>query len=223
VADLLDAIRDTADELTEPHQHTERIRDWDGNRNPKYRTHTTVQPGLLTQLYQAVAPSNVPAEGSVVAAFTSRPPLVLEAFDRYTSIGAAVLRWCRSLGLERRPTVESNIRALVGAAPRLDQDTARTLLAEMRQWRRWAVVLTGWEKIHTPYRVPCPLPDCGQPGTLRINLTNATAMCRDCGATWGDDDGSIHILANHVATHTVEPRRDTKACGDQHILDDSRY
>jgi hypothetical protein len=208
VADLLDAIRDTADELTEPHQHTERIRDWDGNRNPKYRTHATVQPGLLAQLYDAVAPTGVPAEGSVVAAFASRPPLALEAFDRYTSIGAAVYGWCRSLNLEPRRTIESNIRALVGAAATLDPDVARALLSDLRQWRRWAAVLTGWEKIITLYRVPCPLPDCAQPGTLRINLTNATAMCRDCGATWGDDDGSIHILANHVATHTAEPRHE---------------
>jgi hypothetical protein len=197
---LLDAIREVADDLSEPHQHTERIRIWDGNRNPKYRTHTTTQPGLLRQLWECVHPAGTVAEGSIGGSFGSRPPLALEALSRHTVIGIAVLRWCRSLDLKVRKSVESNIRALVGAAGALDDDTARLLLAEMRQWRRWAAVLTGWEKVLTLYRVPCPV--CEQPGTLRINLTNATAMCRHCSSTWADDDGSIQVLARHVESYT---------------------
>lgn len=197
---MLDAIREVADDLTEPHMHSERIRDWDGNRNPKYRTHTTVQPGLVTALEACIPPAGTITEGSIGGSFASRPPLALEALSRHQTIRRAVHRWCYSLDIKVRKSVESNIRALVGAAAQLDDDTAKMLLAEMRQWRRWAAVLTGWEKVLTLYRVPCPV--CEQPGTLRINLTNATAMCRHCSSTWADDDGSIQVLARHVEMHT---------------------
>lgn len=198
MADVLAAIRDTADALTEPHQHTERIRDWDGNRNAKYRTHKTTQPGLLTQLGQAIARTGGAAEGSMGGAYGSRPPLAVEALSRHLAITVQVMDWCAHLGIVVRATVESNVRALVGASTTLDQDDARALLADLRRWRRWAAVLTDWEKIITLRQAPCPISDCAQVGTLRINLTTATAMCRTCGSTWAEDDGSLGILAEHI-------------------------
>jgi hypothetical protein len=47
---LLDQLRDVADQLTEPHIHSEPVTVWDVNRNRKIRQHRTVQPGLLAQL-----------------------------------------------------------------------------------------------------------------------------------------------------------------------------
>jgi hypothetical protein len=94
--------------------------------------------------------------------------------------------------------VESNVRALVGKAGGLDDDTVRRLLADMRQWHRWCNVLTGWESVYRPAGVPCPVVDCWKTNTLRINLTAKTAMCRACGATWSQDDGSVFILADHI-------------------------
>lgn len=199
---MLMQIMEIAEALCEPHTHTERIRDWDGNRNAKYRTHTTTQPGLITQLEQSIAKTVSTGEGSMGGAYGSRPPLALEALSRHLSITVAVMDWCAHLGIVVRATVESNIRALVGAAATLDPDDTRALLADLRRWRGWCAVLTDWEKTHVPHRVPCPVVDCGQPGTLRINLTTKNAMCKACGSTWTEQDGSLGILAEHITAAT---------------------
>jgi hypothetical protein len=203
---LLDQIRDTADRLTEPYVHSEPVVYWDANRNKKIRRHRTLQPGLLAQLYQAVV---FVASGDSVAGGPpgSRPPLAVEALSRHDTISVAALRWCTSVGLTTRVSVESNIRALVGAAGGLDSDTARALLAEMRQWLRWCLVMTGWESVYRPAGVACPVVECGQVNTLRINLTAKTGMCRACSATWSDTDGSIAVLADYIRTRTERVMR----------------
>jgi hypothetical protein len=188
---LLDKIRDVADALTEPHLHSEPIPYWDNNRNRKIRRHTTVQPGLLAQLYQSVIPAGSSADPAAGGVPGSRPPLAVEALSRHDEIAVAVMRWCRSLDLTIRVSVESNVRLLVGVSPGLDDDTARALLSEMGQWRRWASVLTDWERLYRPAGVACPVVACGQVNTLRVNLTAKTAMCRACSATWSDEDGTI--------------------------------
>jgi hypothetical protein len=198
----LDQILDTADALTEPHIHTEPITYWDTNRNRKIRRHTTVQPGLLAQLYQSVIPASSSAEAPAGGVPGSRPPLAVEALSRHDEIAMAVLRWCDSLNLEVRVSVESNLRGLVGVAPRLDEDTTKTLLSEMRQWRRWCAVLTGWESLYRPAAVPCPVVDCAKTNTLRINLSAGTAMCQACAATWSAEDGTIGILGDYIRTRT---------------------
>ena len=200
---VLDSIRDTADELTDPHLHVEKIREWDGNRNPKWRHHKTVQPGLLTQLQESVYPVHLREDGgrSIPA---SRPPLALEALSQRLAITNAVTRWCWSLKLDKRGRVESDIRQLAAAAMAFDDETARTLLAEMRQWRTWCAVYTGWETIYQPAAVPCPVVDCGQTNTLRINLTNKTATCRACRSVWDEEDGSVFVLADYVRTTTSD-------------------
>jgi hypothetical protein len=198
---LLVDIRDTADRLTEPYVHSEPIVHWDTNRNRKIKRHRTLQPGLLAQLYQAVV---FVASGDSVAGGLpgSRPPLAVEALSRHDTISMAALRWCTSLGLATRVSAESNIRALVGAAGGLDSDTARVLLAEMRQWLRWCLVMTGWESVYRPAGVPCIIVDCGQVNTLRINLTTRTAMCQACESTWTDEDGALGVLAEYIRLRT---------------------
>lgn len=198
---LLDQILDVADTLTEPRFNREPIAYWDNNRHRKIRHHTTMQPGLLAQLYQSVLPtwsSSDEAGGSSVPA--SRPPLAVEALSLHDEISMAVLDHCSEHGLAVRNNVESNLRGLVGAVGHLDHDEAKQLLADMRHWRGWCNVYLGWERILLPRGVRCPLPDCGQLNSLRVNLTNATALCRDCKATWGQDDGSIDLLAAHIKT-----------------------
>lgn len=206
---LLDQIRTVADTLTEPAIHAEPLTYWDHNRHRKIRRWTTVQPGLLCQLYESVIPSSSSAEAPAGGVPGSRPPLAVEALSRHDEITMAVLRWCTSLGLDTRVSVESNVRGLVGATPAMDDDTAAVLLDEMRQWRRWCLVLTGWEQLYCPARIACPIAGCGTRNTLRINLTNATALCRSCGSTWTkdaeDDAGAIGILADYIA-HQAEHR-----------------
>jgi hypothetical protein len=200
---LFDQIADTADALTEPYLHSEPVTTWDKNRHRKTRRHTVVLPGLLAQLHQSVIPASSSGcdapSGGVPG---SRPPLAVEALSRHDEIAMAVLRWCTSLRLDTRVSVESNVRSLVGAAAGLDYDTAAVLLDEMRQWRRWCLVLTGWEQIYCPARVPCPIDGCGMYNTLRINLTNSTALCRACDAYWTsdaeEDAGAIGVLADYI-------------------------
>ncbi|WP_285554854.1 DUF7341 domain-containing protein [Actinoplanes regularis] len=204
---MLDQIATVADDLTEPHMHSESITGWDRNRHRKTRRWTTVQPGLLAQLHQSVIPVwSTPDDFGASSVPASRPPLAVEALSRHDEIAMAVLRWCTSMGLETRVSVESNVRALVGATPKLDEETAAALLDEMRQWRRWCLVLTGWEQLYCPAGVPCPIVGCGMRNSLRINLTNATALCRACGSTWTkdaeDDAGAIGVLADYIKQRT---------------------
>lgn len=203
---LHDAIRDLADDLTEPHMHAEPITYWDNNRNRKTRRHVTVQPGLIAQLYQSVMPVWTSSEPSAAGVPGSRPPLAVEALSRHDQITMAVLRWCTSLHLATRVSVESNVRQLAAAAQQFDDDDARALLSEMRQWRRWCAVLTGWENLYRPAGVSCPIVDCGRTNTLRVNLTAKTAMCHTCGSTWSEDDGTIGVLAAYIQTVTSGAR-----------------
>jgi hypothetical protein len=205
---LLDDIREAADALTEPSIHRAELpREWDHNRHRKpARYHQTVQPGLLTQLYQSIHPAGTtdPGARGIPA---SRPPLALEALSTYGEICMRARAWCRQARISTRVTVESTIRALVGAAGHLDDDQLHQLRADLRQWRRWCLVQTGWEQIRIPRGgVACPIVGCGRIGTLRINLTTASAMCRACGAAWSEDDGSIGVLAAHVEAYGAGQR-----------------
>lgn len=193
--DVLQEIADVAGELADGRQHTERIPFWDGQRNKKYRTHTIVLPGLLAQLYESVIPSSAEADGARSHP-ASKPPLALEALSAHSWVVTAVTRWCWSLRIDLRDTVEGNVRALVGAAANLDSDTAHSLLSEMRSWRRRCAVMTGWERLYCPH-VPCPV--CEKVGTLRVNLSVKQAFCTnaDCRADWSEE--TIGLLGEYIA------------------------
>lgn len=194
-----DDLRDTADALTEPSIHREPVFEWVKRNRRKVRDHKTVQPGLLAQLYRSVIPSNSLSDDAGGGGKPrSRPPLAVEALSAHTQISVDVRRWCTSLGLPPRDTVESDIRQLAGKAMSFDEGTARALLAELHRWRRWCLVLTGWEQVRVIRDVVCPRDGCGQAGTLRVNLTTVSAMCRHCGGVWGEDDGGIGVLIRHV-------------------------
>lgn len=196
---LHDRILAAADALTEPYLHTEQVSVW-VNRNRKVYRHTVVLPGLLAQLHQSVIPVSSSAGAPAGGVPGSRPPLALEALSCHDEIVTAVAGWCRTLDITPRTSPESNIRALVGAT--VPDDRVRPLLADMRRWQRWCAVLTGWESIYRPAGVACPVVDCGRVNTLRINLTAATAMCRGCGATWSDEDGTLGLLAEYIRANT---------------------
>lgn len=201
----LDDIAALADELTNPHQHTERVPYWDGNRNRKWREHRTVQPGLLAQLaevWESGARVQITEEGGGRPIPTSRPPASIDAASVHIQITIGAVRWCWSLQLAVRATVEGNLRALVGAAGSLDDDTRIALADELRHWRNAASVLTGWRTPpYQPY-VPCPETDCRRRGKLRVNLERRTAMCLACGSVWGTDQ--IEAIADYVRKVTEE-------------------
>lgn len=205
MTDLLLEIASLASELTDRRPHTERIHEWDHNRNRKTRTYSTVQDGLLQQLADAVIPSIAGEQGRSVP--KSRPPLLTEALSRKIEIGYSVNGWIHTTQLENRVTTEANIRALVGHAPQLENQLQRHLWTDLRRWRSWAAVLTGWDLPPlTPY-VPCPKLGCGTTGSLRVIPDRKTGYCNSCGTVWDDSDGSIGVLAEYIKSEGAKPKR----------------
>jgi hypothetical protein len=206
VARLLADIAQLAEELCDPHQHTERVWDVDRHRNRRMRrAYTTTQDGLLTQLSDAMVDAAAVwddgASGRGVP--RSRPPGSWEALATHASITTAAARWCWMLGIPQRDTVEASIRGLVGRAPTLDRQQLADLAADIRAWHHRAAVMTGWA---TPAYAPtAPCPTCEASGTLRVNLGRQSALCVDCGATWTPD--TIGVLARYIATVTAQPAR----------------
>lgn len=194
----LEQIRDLADALTEPHINREPYTVWDGNRHRKVHHHITVQHGLVTQLYRAILPSWSVSDEPSTGGPAPAPPLEIEALSRHREIATAADAWCRELGLAPRPTTESTIRALVGAAGHLDDSRQYTLAADLRRWANWCRVYLGLEKVRRISGARCPIVDCDTLGGLRINLTTSHGLCTACGATWDRD--TIGLLAEHITT-----------------------
>lgn len=204
---LLADITALADELCDPRQHTERVYGWTPGRNRKLeRVHTTIQPGLIQQLRDAIYPRSTSQDEGTRTTPGSKPPLHIEAIGRHITIAMGANHWTWSLKIPNRSTPENNIRALAGAAPRLDTDTLHLLRADLRQWRTWAAVLSGWAL--PPYcpRVHCPNPACAKLGTLRILVERKTGTCSACGNIWDEQDGSINLLAAYITEQTDHPR-----------------
>jgi hypothetical protein len=192
---MLQDIADTADALTEPHQHHEPIHDYDQHRNKRMRrVYTTTQPGLLHALWEAIEPGRADTNGAQGGGFGSAPPLCLEALSRHTAIQIGVTWLCWTIGTPQRDTTASSIRALVGAAANIDSDAQRFMLRELRTWRTWCAVMTGWQTPAYAPNVPCPA--CEKASGLRINLGRKTAMCIHCDARWDED--RIGVLADYV-------------------------
>jgi len=193
---LLDQITDLADGLTEPHVNREPYTVWTGSRHRQTRHHVTVQHGLLRQLYTAVVPSWATSDEPGAGVPKSRPPLEVEALSRHEQITEAARAWCADAGVDARPTVESTIRALVGAASALGDENQRALLADLRRWSSWCRVYLGLEQVRRIVGARCPLADCNTLGSLRINLTTSYGMCTACEAVWDRD--TIGVLAEHI-------------------------
>lgn len=207
--DPLAEIAALAEELCDPRQHTERIFGWTRQRNRKViRMHTTIQPGLVAQLRDAVhTPAAIDAadQGPRGRSEGSRPPLQLEALARLIDITTGSNEWVHHTRLTHRGHIEPNIRALVGNAPRLDHDQQHNLLTDLRRWRGWAAVMSGWALPPYQPHVPCPNPECGKHG-LRIIAERQTATCSECRHIWDDTDGSIRMLARYIAAENARPR-----------------
>jgi hypothetical protein len=209
---LLVDIAALAEELADPRQHTEPLPEWDTSRNRTVRkVYITTVPGLLEQLREAVYPGNTTQDGNGPRGIPmSRPPLLIEALSRDVQIGLAISGWISNLGLENRFQREANVRALVGAAPHLEHDQLADLRTDLRRWRNWAAVLTGWALPPLTPHVPCPEIDCGTVGALRIILDRRSGYCSACSAVWDDRDSSINVLANYIQAETAKPRKRTR-------------
>lgn len=183
--DLFDQLIMTADDLTEPTSRMVSVPDgWTKSRNrAKPTMHRVTTPSLLAQLYDAVIdPPTLKENIGAGRKPHSKPPLAVEAFSAYTVICQGALRWVKSIRLAPRDNVESNIRALVGAAPRFDLDTMEALHDELRQWHSRASVLTG--SVNPPFqpRMTCPM--CETRWSIWVNGERELAFCKECRCDW---------------------------------------
>ena len=184
--------------LVEPRKHVEPYYEW-VNRHRKLRAHKTEQPSLLDQLSyladEPLAPEQAEPGRSVPK---SRLPGGEDALDRLMAIEAGSAKWV-SVYLRRdlRPTVEENLRLLVGASTHLRRHVDLVDLADdVHRWHGWAATLTGWQTPPWRPRVACPL--CERTGSLRVHLDAKRATCLGCGEVWSDEDGTIVLLADYI-------------------------
>lgn len=194
------AIHDLAEELCDPHHHHAVIHDW-VNRNRKTRTHTTTQQGLLAQMAELYVAGGNPDSDHAHPA--SKPPARWDALATHTTITIAAARWCHTLRLPQRNTVEGNIRALIGAWPTLDPDDRDQLHRDVARWHRQAEIVTGWQTPPMDPRAPCPAlidgqHECGR-RALRINITEQQAFCGACGTEWRD--GQLAALGETIRAY----------------------
>lgn len=205
---LLNAIAELAEELCDARQYREPIYEWTPSRNRKLvRTVVTTQAGLISQLRESIQPASGTTD-SARPVPASRPPLQIEALDRLIAIEKAAHNWTWLLRLQPRLYIEATVRHLVDGASQADDDTRHALAVDMRRWRGWAAVMTGWASPPmTPY-VRCPNSDCSQLATLRILPERRAALCSHCGHVWDDTDGTFAALGIWiVAQADVAPPR----------------
>ena len=200
---LMSDLAALAEELCDPHRHTEVIWDTDQHRHKRARrAYTTTQEGLLAQLRE-IGHEGLKVSGStkVVGKPGSKPPGLFEAMARHVYIAVTVAHWCQARAVPLRMSVEANIRALVGAAPAMDDATLARFVREVRYWHGQAATATGWAV--EPFRPWVGCPGCGRVSSLCIALTDdgrdvRSAYCanadRDpatdellCGASWTEE------------------------------------
>lgn len=201
---LLNTIAELAEELCDPRHYREPVYEWTPSRNRKLvRVVVTTQAGLIDQLRESVHPVNTGEGGRTIPA--SRPPLQLEALDRLIAIEDGALGWTHRLHLTSWHSLEAAIRRLVDGAARAEDDIRAQLLGDMRRWRGWAAVMTGWATPPmTPY-IRCPNPDCGQLSSLRILPERRAALCSRCAHVWDDTDGTYAALGAWVVAQADNP------------------
>lgn len=204
--DPLVEIADLAEELCDRRQHTETVYEWSRSRNRVAKQIRTVQAGLLEQLHDAIHSDATTDEQGRRGIQASRPPLLLEALARWLDIVTGANEWMSHAREQHRGDVAANIRALVGAAARFDSAERHRLLRDLRRWRTWAAVMSGWAHAPLQPHVACPNPECAAMGSLRVFPERKSGFCVDCRHVWDDRDGSINVLANYIRNETAKPR-----------------
>jgi hypothetical protein len=204
--DPLVEIADLAEELCDATQHVERIYGWTPSRHRKLiNEHVTIKSGLIDQLREAIFGTTATEDEGRRSIPSSKPPLLLEALARLLDITIGSNEWIHRTREVNRGDLESNVRALVGAAGRLDSSVRIELLVDMRRWRSWAAVMSGWALPPYQPHVACPMSTCGKLSSIRIILERKTGLCVECQTVWDDRDGSINLLAAYIAEETAKP------------------
>lgn len=200
--DILIDLRETADLLTDPRHHREPRYGLQGHHRVIIGHHITTQPGLLQQLADMAYPGASEDEdsGGGRSVPESRPPGDVDAISAYVVITLAVARWCWSLKLDLRDSVESNLRQAVATViGREDRDTQIALLGEMRTWRNQCETITGWKEGAKQLKEPCP--HCGE-RQLRVKHEGPTARCYACHVEWGPE--ALGVLGRVLDTYRID-------------------
>lgn len=167
--------------------------------------HITINPPLITQLWQAAATSSGMDTGNRI--FGSSPSASLEALDMVMRIENEVHRILRhELGYTNShddyPNTIDAVRHL-GSLTGEGTNTAHTI----RSWWAGARVVTGWDLPAFKPNNTCPL--CAHRGSLRIKYP--TGMCIECRETW--DAETIGLLVEHIRAENDDQETDTQEVG----------
>lgn len=190
---LMTRLKGSIDALGWRHTHTEVIDARKPDGTPYRYRHITHHPPLVEQL--VMRPKDIEApEGGGRGVYESSPPAHLHAIDRHRAIQDACLEWLRRMRVPPRSGLSECLRALVGAANRLDVATLEELVDDARTWWCWARTITGWDD--APYAPWGPCPVCQRIGAIRVRIRTRTAVCVECWAHW--DTAGLDKLAAYI-------------------------
>lgn len=190
------------DALVNPRRTTERVRTgWDKSRHAVYTDHAVNHPPLLDALAAALVPGSAEQDGGRQVP-GSRPPLSIDALDRWDVISREVVTLALRYDVEMQPPLDSKIRMLAAVATYLPPEGLAELCDCARSWVTWCETITG----HTDplFRPDAPCLACDRRHGLRVNVTDQRAYCAHCRATWSHEEGNIGVLGAHVGTWTKQ-------------------
>jgi hypothetical protein len=229
--DPIQEIKDAVDALTNPRQHTEPRHEWTEQRNKRpLEPWRTIVPGLIQQLRDLAEPGVDGDTGGRGGAESC--PVAIDAVSLLAAIGHGTAKRItdsakRGYRVERQPTTEDDLRALIGLADYLPSGrnrtdpyqcegcatvahwnpchtcqptTQRELAAELRAWQHQAEVIAQWRTPAQPLPAPCP--ECDARGALLARADGAAAAgwCTACSTRW-ESEAEVAILARHVADY----------------------
>lgn len=205
MVDIHGMVRELCDQTTHREPYTLLTSDQTGRPQLTRHTWVTHAPPLVTQLWDAVEPSQA-AEDGPRPAHASRPAARLDAIDAAVKIDFEASRWLKDLGQDDPGSTITCIRQLAALAASEPPVTADAIADDIRRWHSWARTLTGWDTPARKLHNTCPL--CGTLGTLRVRTDTAT--CIDCWETWGPD--TIGLLADHVRAENHDDTLASEVC-----------
>jgi hypothetical protein len=193
---LLEQLHAAVDALTNSRRTFTPITYWDANRHRRTRQHEVNHLPLLEALLEAAYPGSTGERGgrSVPG---SRPPLRLDAIDRYVQVQQEAKLWRRRLQIDAAGLV-ATVKGFGVHASQIDAEALTELTGAARCWVVWAETATGERAPLFAPDAPCPV--CERRHGLRVNVAEQRAYCRHCTSWW--DESSIGVLGAHVARWT---------------------
>lgn len=207
---------DQADSVVPVRRAKGKARKQKAGRKTAPRYHRSVEPPLLVQLWESVAPSGS-AEAGASRPASSRPAARIDAIDTAVRIDHQASAWLSSVADVGLDTI-GRVRRAASLLPGMEHCGRRTparndanqiaccpahlLEHDITRWWTWARVVTGWDAPAWQPDSTCPL--CGTRGSIRIRLDLGRATCINdqCRETWDEDN--LGLLAEHIRRENNE-------------------